>query len=83
MRGFSFLNWKKVFYIKCYHVILKSNKRETYKKSWFRNPDYSMNHKRKRFKIFEIRPRLNYDDIIINLIIILNINKYIRAIQID
>ena len=40
--------------------------------------DRSMNRKRKMFKIFKVEPRLNRDDVIINL----NINKYIKLIKI-
>ena len=38
-----------------------------------------MNRKRKMFKVFKVGPRLNRDDIIINL----NINKYIKLIKIE
>ena len=34
--------------------------------------------KKKGFKIFEVKSRLNYDYVIINL----NINKYIKLVQI-
>ena len=37
---------------------------------WFKNFDRSKNWRRKRFKIFEFRPKLNRDDIIINVIVI-------------
>ena len=37
---------------------------------WFKNLDRSKNWRRKRFKIFEFRPRLNRDDVIINVIVI-------------
>ena len=36
----------------------------------FSDPDRSLNRKRERFKGFEVEPKSNYDDIIINLIII-------------
>ena len=39
--------------------------------------------KRERFKIFKVEPRSNRDDVIINLIIILNINKYIKLVKIE
>ena len=35
----------------------------------FENLDRSLNYKRERFKVFEVELELNYDDIIINLII--------------
>ena len=41
-----------------------------------------MNGKMEKFKVFELGLRLNRDDVIINLIIILNINKYIKLVQI-
>ena len=40
--------------------------------SWwvrFSDPDRSLNRKNKRFKVFEVEPRSNRDDVIINLII--------------
>ena len=37
---------------------------------WFKNLDRSKNWRRKRFKIFEFGPRLNRDDVIINVIVI-------------
>ena len=40
-----------------------------------------MNRKRKRFKVFEVEPESNRDDVIINLIIILNIYKNIKLIK--
>ena len=49
--------------------------------SWFSDLDHSLNRKGKRFKVFEVEPGLNRDDVIINLIIILNINKYINLVQ--
>ena len=39
------------------------------KSSRFPDPDRSLNRKRERFKVFEIEPGLNRDDVIINLII--------------
>ena len=36
---------------------------------WFSNSNHSLNCKRERFKVFEVEPRSNHDDIIINLII--------------
>ena len=42
--------------------------------------DRSKNQKRKRFKVFKIGPRSNCDDIIINLIVILNIDKYNKLV---
>ena len=42
-----------------------------------------MNPKIERFKVFEIGPRSNRDNIVINLIIILNINKYIKLVKIE
>ena len=50
---------------------------------WFLDPNHSLNRKNERFKVFEIKPRSNRDDVIINLIIILNINKYINLVQIN
>lgn len=35
------------------------------------------------FKVFEVRSRLNSDDVIINFIMIYNINKYIKSIKIE
>ena len=35
----------------------------------FSHPDCSLNRKTERFKIFEVEPRSNRDDVIINLII--------------
>ena len=32
----------------------------------FSNPDRLLNRKREKFKIFEVEPRSNYDDVIIN-----------------
>ena len=49
----------------------------------FWNPDRSLNRKKKRFKVFKVEPGLNRDDVIINLIIILNINKYIKLVKIE
>ena len=49
----------------------------------FWNPDRSLNRKRERFKVFKVELRSNRDDVIINLIIILNINKYIKLIKIE
>ena len=40
-----------------------------------------MNRKMENFKVFEVGPRSNRDDIIINLIIILNIYKNIKLIK--
>ena len=40
-----------------------------------------MNRKRERFKVFEVELRLNRDNIIIILIIILNIYKKIKLIK--
>ena len=37
--------------------------------SRFLDPDRSLNRKRERFKVFEVEPRSNCDDVIINLII--------------
>ena len=34
------------------------------------NPDYLLNRKRDRFKVFKVELRSNCDDVIINLIII-------------
>ena len=42
----------------------------------------SMVLKPRRFKVFKIELRLNCDYVIINLIIILNINNYIKLVQI-
>ena len=42
-----------------------------------------MNRKREMFKIFEVELRSNCDDVIINLIIIENINKYIKLIKVE
>ena len=44
----------------------------------FLDLDRSLNCKRERFKVFKIKPKSNRDDVIINLIIISNINKYIK-----
>ena len=49
--------------------------------SWFSDLDRSLNRKGKRFNVFEVERGLNRDDVIINLIIILNINKYINLVQ--
>ena len=49
--------------------------------SYFSNPDRLKNRKKKKFKIFKVKPRSNYDDVIINIIIILNINKLINLIK--
>ena len=35
----------------------------------FSDPDRSLNRKNERFKVFEVEPRSNRDDVIINLII--------------
>ena len=35
----------------------------------FSDPDRSLNRKRERFKVFEVEPGSNGDDVIINLII--------------
>ena len=47
----------------------------------FSDLDRSLNCKRERFKVFKVKPKSNCDDVIINLIIILNINKYIKLLQ--
>ena len=47
----------------------------------FSDSDRSLNRKKKRFKVFEVEPRSNRDDVIINLIIILNIYKNIKLIK--
>ena len=47
----------------------------------FSDLDRSLNHKREMFKVFEIEPRSNRNDVIINLIIILNIYKNIELIK--
>ena len=47
----------------------------------FLDLDHSLNRKRERFKGFEVEPRSNSDDVIINLIIILNIYKNIKLIE--
>ena len=47
--------------------------------SWFSDPDRSLNRKREMFRVFEVELRLNRDDVIINLIIILNI--YIKTLN--
>ena len=47
----------------------------------FSDPNRSLNRKRERFKGFEVEPRSNSDDVIINLIIILNIYKNIKLIK--
>ena len=44
----------------------------------FLDLDRSLNCKRERFKVFKVKPKSNRDDVIINLIIISNINKYIK-----
>ena len=49
--------------------------------SWFSDPDRSLNRKREMFRVFEVELRLNRDDVIINLIIILNIYKNIKLIK--
>ena len=51
--------------------------------SRFSETDRILNRKRERFKVFEIEPESNRDDIIINLIIILNINKNIKLVKIE
>ena len=51
--------------------------------SRFSETDRILNRKRERFKVFEIEPGSNRDDIIINLIIILNINKNIKLVKIE
>ena len=43
--------------------------KENYEKSRFSDPNRSLNRKRERFKIFEIEPESNRNDVIINLII--------------
>ena len=43
--------------------------------------DRSLNRKKKRFKIFEVEPESNRNDLIINLIIILNIYKNIKLVK--
>ena len=40
-----------------------------YLKPRFLDPDRSLNCKRERFKVFEVEPESNRDDVIINLII--------------
>ena len=47
----------------------------------FSDPNRSLNHKRKMFKVFEVEMGSNCDDFIINLIIILNIYKNIKLIK--
>ena len=47
----------------------------------FSNLDRSLNCKRERFKIFEVEPGSNCDDVIINLIIIFYIYKNIKLIK--
>ena len=42
-----------------------------------------MNHKMEMFKVFEVKLESNCNDIIINLIIILNINKKIKLVKIE
>ena len=42
-----------------------------------------MNHKKERFKVFKVESRSNRDDVIIKLLIILNINKFIKLLQIE
>ena len=49
--------------------------------SRFPDSDRSLNRKRERFKVFEIEPRSNHDDVIINLIIILNIYINIKLVK--
>ena len=50
---------------------------------WFSDSDRSMNRKREMFKLFKVGLRSNRDDVIINLIINYNINKYIKLIKIE
>ena len=50
---------------------------------WFLDPNRSLNHKNERFKVFEIKSKSNCDDVIINLITILNINKNIKLMKIE
>ena len=47
----------------------------------FENSNRLLNHKRKRFKVFEVKSRSNHDDVIINLIIILNIYKNVKLVK--
>ena len=49
----------------------------------FSDSDRSLNRKSERFKIFKVKPKLNHNNIIINLIIILNINKNIKLVKIE
>ena len=51
--------------------------------SRFSETNRTLNCKRERFKVFEIEPRSNRNDVIINLIIILNINKNIKLVKIE
>ena len=37
-----------------------------YRASRFSDPDRSLNRKRKRFKVFEVEPKSNHDDVIID-----------------
>ena len=48
----------------------------------FSDLDRSLNRKKKSFKILEVELKSNRDDVIINLIIILNINKNIKLTKI-
>ena len=42
-----------------------------------------MNCKKEMIKVFKVELRSNRDDVIIKLIIILNINKFIKLLQIE
>ena len=51
--------------------------------SWFSDLDHSKNRKKEIFKIFKVGPKLNCDKVIINIIIILNINIYVKLVKIE
>ena len=54
-----------------------------YVRTRFSDSDRSLNRKSERFKIFKVKPKSNHNNIIINLIIILNINKNIKLVKIE
>ena len=45
--------------------------------------NHSKNRKREIFKIFKVGPKSNHNNVIINIIIILNINKYVKLVKIE
>ena len=64
-----------------FEALISCHKPSKQHKPRFLDPDRSLNRKRERFKVFEVKSGSNRDDIIINLIIILNIYKNIKLIK--